>query len=456
MTNLDNLKSTFGNKLDQRAEQQKSRLDADLQALRQQLLRQAKPLIPADVARRLDGAEARVQNQRRAASEPTFPSARQALVQPLLNLEGSKTLQELDHVFAQHFDLGSYFSTYRLNYPTVFCETLVEFFTPIVEHLNLSAQARQGELERMITQAQTMADESKGGGIFGYNLSGVGCYLNGWLFVYGVDASPRQGFEIPQVLERVMSTAIHEKLGHGFLDAYSALGEVKSRLGVSLADTARRFGYHAADDPVTSLRQDKAILLNMASQLLEEGWATWIAAYLLGHLSQSSPQHHYEIGALVEAIQALPTEIPNRQEISDSLLAALALLFGPEDVPSELLHSVVMIMDVVGAQLDGYFGATLGQPLRYVVGELIYSQAAYNLGPLCVPYAALIAANLSFDPQEISLSDLREMLFSKAQVNPDTRMAALSRLSLSKPNNVKELASKAEAQLSISVPQVLK
>ena len=449
MTNLDNLKSTFSQKLDQTTQQYKTRLDAEFATLRAQYRRPLTAALPADIARRLAGADERLNTQQAAARQGM------GTAQPLLNLQDDDTLAELDRAFAHIFDLGRYYPLERLAYPIVYCESLEEFFTPIVESLHLSAQARQATLQAMAAEAAAQAEKYRGGGTFGYNLAGVGCYLNGWLFAYGAEQSPRLAFQTPQRLERILATAVHEKLGHGFLEVYSALGEVKNKLGITMAETARRFGYLAADNPLDSLRHDQAVLLNRASSLVEEGWATWVEAFLPAQVSNA--QHaHYPLEAVLAAIANLPADTPNRQELHDDLLGALGLLFMDEPVPPELLLQAVMIVNFEGGSYDDYFQGKLGQPLRYVIGDLLLVQAEGNLGPLCLPYAALIAANITFDPQGISLSDLREMLFSKPNLNPDARLAALSRMRLETPNHVPELARRAEAELSFSVPPELK
>lgn len=450
MTHLDDLKSSFEGKLDQRAMQYKTRLEADLQALREPYRRQIQPALPEDVARRLAGSDQRLRAQQSAARQSL------GIAQPLLNLQGNDTLAALDRAFVSAFDLGRYYPLHKLEYPIVYCESLEEFFTPVVAHLNLSPQARQTALQAMAAEAQAQAKKYQGGGTFGYNLSGLGCYLNGWLFAYNTQLSPGQVFESAERLPRILGTAIHEKLGHGFLDVYSALGEVKSQLGVTLAETARRFGYQAADNPLDSLRSDQAVLLNTASLLVEEGWATWIESFLPSQIFSEAEARHYLIENVIQAIQALPEEIPNRSDLQGYLLGALALLFSDEDIPAQLLLEAALVIHFEGGKYDPYFGDALGQPLRYVIGDLLMVQAEGNLGPLCLPYAALIAANINFDPQGISLSDLREMLFTKPQLNPDARLAALSRLRLQQPNSVAELLQRAEAELSFIAPQELK
>ncbi len=237
---------------------------------------------------------------------------------------------------------------------------------------------------------------------------------------------------------------------------YSALGAVKISLGLTLADLARRFDFRLADDPISSLRRDQANLIFTFSQLLEEGWATWIETFLTQEIFDLGTHPRHDIQAILNALESLPGESSERDEAQGALLGALMVLFSQEPVPLPLLHQAVMIIDLLGSDYDEYFGTAFGQPLRYAVGELLLAMAGINLGTGCVPYAVLIAANVTFDPSQVSLGDMRELLSNNPRLNPDTRLAALCRLQLQQPDSVSELARRAEDELSFSVPRQLK
>jgi hypothetical protein len=448
MDQLDNEKSSFMLKLDEITQQHKTRLETELAELRENFLHQTKPALPEEVARRLVGFDDHL--NLRLSSQPAQP------IQALLDIGRTAAIHDLDHIFSQEFALGSYFPTYRLDYPTVYCETLDEFFIPMLEQFDLSAQVKQVELRQLVAQAEEYACQKAGGGILGYDLPGKGCYLNGWLLAYGKDITPKQAIEHPETNRRIMKTAIHEKLGHGFLRAYSQLGEVKTRLGVNLIEVASRFGLHTSEDPIASLDRERAGLLSIVSQLLEEGWATWVETYLdvKIHADGSHPRHR--LLQVLASVENLPPDLPERMEIHAALMGALLALFGEDESSFPDLNQAVMVIQVLSGQLDDYLSPALGQPLRYAVGELLFTQAENNLGSGCVPYAALIAANVQLNPPGLSLGDLRELVAKDPRLNPDARLAALSRLRLTRASSVNELAQRAEAVLSFSVPAELK
>lgn len=419
--------------------------------MRQRLLRQVTPSLPADVARRLEDASTWM-----ATRLPTpAAQAEAAPAQQQVQLNGQTLLRSLDQDFTRAFDLEHYYSAYRLDYPTVYCHTLEEFFTSFVSSLDISTQARQAELARLAAQARQVAQEH-GGGVYGVNIPGEGCYLNGWLFGCGAGLSAQDALESPPVRAHILATAVHEKLGHGFLSAYSALGQVKTSLGLARAELARQFGLRPSDDPLSSLRRDQDQLVFTVSQLLEEGWATWIETYLGSALLNlgAHPRHSFE--DIVEAVRRLPDSLPDHETIRNNLLWALSVLFGPEAQSLQDLHQAVMVVGMLGMQLDDHFSRFLHQPLRYAVGEWLLMLAEAQHGAACVPYTVLIAANVHFDFERISLSDLAQLLGRDPRLHPDARLAALCRTGLQNPGDVAELAHHASERLSFSVPQELR
>ena len=441
MSELEDLKTGFAKKLDERISRHEQRTQAELTVVRDRLLRESKAELPADLERRSH------ELTRQWQSVP---------VQPLLDLSHSNSLQELDEAFIQAFNLGAWYPLAPLRYPTVYCETLEEFCQPLVDQMDISPDAKRQAFADIMNENQETASETGGGGVFGYNLPGLGAYLNGWLFSYNTNLTTRQAFQHPEIARRILGTAAHEKLGHGFLSVYSAMGQVKVRLGLTLADLTRKFGLRNTDDPTSSLRREQANLFFMVSQLLEEGWSTWTETYLGASFNTNSPHPRHDLQSIMAAIDVLPKDMADRKDVQETLKAALVIIFGEEDLPLHVVQRAVYILEYIGTQLDDFFSQELGQPLRYAAGELILVQAEKNLGPGCVPYAALIAANVTFDPAAVGLADLRDLFQRDPRLNPDLRMAALSRIQLTEKGNVTAMAKMANDIFSFSIPQELK
>ncbi len=440
MNKLDDIKNTFSKKLDRRIADHATRLEDELAILRKRLLESGQWSAGGDWQPALDSAKG--------------PAVKGPARDLLIDLRRAAPLEAIDRYFSDVFELQRYFPRNRLDYPTVYCETPEEFFAPILADENISPQMRAVEMRLLIEQAEQTARETKGGGILGYNLPGKGCYLNGWLLAYGSGQPPSAALEDPQRRQMILATAAHEKLGHGFLSAYSALGAVKTRLGMEQAAIAEQFGLRAADDVLSSKRLHQHNLLHFASQLLEEGWATWIETFITAEALGAGERPRYSLPRLFKAVKSLSAgKYPQERE---ALQNALKALFSPEPMSPETLHQAVLLINSIAPHFDEHFSKKLGQPLIYVVGELLASQAEENLGTQCVPYAALIAANVTVDFDDIGLTDLLQLLQVDSRLHPDARFAALSRMPLEQKNDVSVLAQRAEALLNFSVPQELK
>lgn len=447
MTTVDDIHNNYSRKLEQARVDHYHIVEEEMQQLQDILSKKTRPIQPADVRTSVASIE------EKGARLSMIQSSRKQ--QALVNMTDSDPLRSLDKAFLSTFDLHAYYPVNRLAYPTIYCETLEEFFTPFLADMNYSEKTRQQELIRLISEAKEVA-EKQGGGIFGVNFPGQGCYLNGWLFATLAHIQPNEVAKYPDIFRRVISTAAHEKLGHGFLSAYSTLGELKTSLGLSLVQVASQFGILSADDPMAQLRYQQNILLFTVSQFLEEGWATWIENYIEMYYLRSTQQPRHSVQSIITAIQKLPHEIKNVEQVKKSLMQSLGVLFTVDDVPMDELLPAVNYLAFVGSQLDDYFGNMLHQPLRYAVGELLCMQATANMGEECIPYAVLIAANVTFDPTKISLTDLDVLLKRDPRLNPDTRLAAISRIKLNQKGNLQELTQRINSELSLSIPPELR
>lgn len=441
MTDLDNMKSAFENRLEARRAEHKARLEQDIQAIR---------AFNASLPPRFAELAARIETTQFQSSISAHQSAHQ-----LAEMTSSSQLRALDDTFIDLFNLSAYYPTSKLLYPTVYCETIEEFFQPIVAQMNISAAARHATLQELVQKTKENAN-SRGMGIYGVNIPGKGAYINGWLFGYTRQMSAREAYQDPEVLRNILQTVAHEKLGHGFIFAYSALGQVATRLGLSQIETARRFGLHQADDPSARLREEQSNLVFSVSQFLQEGWATWIESYLDAQFTPNAVRPRYTIQKVCDAAEKLPANFPNRADLISALFNTLGILFSSNAVPLSQLLNAFRSLHILGQILDEFFGSILGQPLCYIIGELLFNQAEMNLGETCLPYATLIAANVTFDPATIGLSDLNMLLTGDPALNPDVRLAALSRMQLTQRNNLSEFVQKAAAELSLTVPDELK
>ncbi len=430
----------FHKKLNERRAAHAQALEASLVGLHASLLSPGRA-DPAPLLRRLEEASRRME-----AVTPLQP------LQAQVDLSAGEPLRALDAAFIDLFHLSGRLPVGTLDYPTVYCETPEEFYGALLAGLELSPAMRQAELERLVIQARERAEH---GGVYGINLPGLGCFLNGWLFAFRTRFSPAQLLRSPKHLPTILTTVTHEKLGHGFLSTASALGKAKTRLGLDRHERAARFGLRLADDPLSSLRQEQSNLLGLASQLLEEGWATWLESFLgARRWGKSHPRHSLQ--AVTAALEELDLEGEEDEQVKATLFWALERLFAAQPVaPQEVLRAV-LALEILGSALDGPISQALGQPLRYAVGELLFVRAVQAFGLLCAPYIALIAANVQMDPTQVGLGDLRELLQRDPRIHPDARLALIAQLSGRTRDDPPAMAAQIESELSFATPPEVK
>ena len=370
-----------------------------------------------------------------------------------VSMAGDQGLNAMDQVFINAFRLTDFFPRHGLTYATFYTETLEEFFEPLIAYEDLSAASRAEWVAAMAAGAREKAEASDGrSGIFGVNLPDKGCYLNGWLFAYGAGLSPRAALEVPAVYARVLGTAAHEKLGHGFVTAFSALGEERRRLYLWRFDLARKFGRQPADNPRAVLLRDKAALIHTSSQFTEEGWATWIERYFVEQLDDVGSGQGYTLGRLLMALDAAGASVG---EEAAGVRQALGTLLGDEPANVSEVHAAALALQAAGEEVNDLVARGLGQPLPYVAGYLLLRRLEERLGAFCLPYAVLIAANLEYNLEEISAPELAHVIRSEPRMNVDSRLAQLGLLRLDRPGDLAALARAARDELNLTVPAPL-
>ncbi len=374
-------------------------------------------------------------------------------VRELMEITGDAELRALDEAFYETFRLDQYFPDKSLRYRTNYCETLEEFYKPYFADEKISRSHKEVLLRNKIREAEALANE---GGAYGVNFPGMGCYINGWLFAHGTGLSPKEARRDPAIARAIKKTVVHEKLGHGFLDVYSALGKAESSLGATAIKVAGQFGMHVADDPLTAVRSKQYHTLSNSSWFLQEGWATWLESFYDANIIGSGRNPKHSVDSLIRAIADIPASTKEDVVFKQQLGTCVVMILTAEEINPFAFLQAINFLHEVDSKNDKYFSSRLGQPLRYALGELIMAKIALNLGTQCVPYAALISSNISIDPEKISLSDLAYLLQSDPMLNPDTRLVMLSCLRIEEKDSVKLLVDLAENAISLQVPLELK
>jgi hypothetical protein len=366
----------------------------------------------------------------------------------------------------QAFDLARIFPGAPLGqYPVVYCETLEEFFEPILADADISDSTREEALAAYVADAQTRAEE-RGGGIFGVNLPGRGCYVNGWLFGFAHGTPPRTALQDPAVFPSIMETVCHEKLGHGFIAALTAVGQEKTQLGLWRFDWARKFNLRTVDTPRSSLLAQKHNLVFAATKFTEEGWATWIERIMRWLAAQhglvdrdqapARPEAKYTLEEVARLLDTLQSRVPREQRpaVARFAQATQLLLVNTDPEAMHALFPAIQVWQQEASRFDEIFAEAFGQPTLYVLGYLLFRRLEAQLGWQNLPCAVAIAGNVTYDLENISLVDLATLLSSDPRLNVDARLALLATLQLEKGEGPAELARLAREELNLAVPEV--
>lgn len=449
MSTMDDFRNNYSRKLDEAKDEHDKRVEVEMQQFNSDAPTEEKlgvPNKPDVILKETDFGKL-------ITGSPSLPKSLQSLV----NVTESDSLRSLDNNFIKLFDLTAFYPVDKINYRTILCDTLDEFCGAIIDNEKLSDQEREKEILKSVKDYKEKWQ--KGSYVMGVNLPGYGCFVNGWQIGELNHISPQKiRPENERIYKEVLKIAAHEKLGHGFITAFSVLGELNAKMGFTRIQIAKQFGVSTSDDPVSTLLDLQWSVIFGASKFLEEGWATWIEGYLQKlyfppeREDAPSPFRHpkYSQENLVGVLNTLPNEIKN------NCLTAWYTILQKEDASIADLLIAVNIMSSLDREYDGLFSGLLGQPLRYVLGELICSQCEKNLGIKCIPYAILIAANITLDSGKISFTDLNVLLHSDPRLNPDARLAAISKIKLNHPGDIQELIQKVNSDLSLSIPPELR
>lgn len=411
---------------------------------------EARPGLPAGMDERVRAYDADITARLRAGDEVLqhAVAAWGATLKHNVELSFRYDLPQVVRLFLRHFQFHQRFRDVAFKPVVTWCETLDEFIAARLERYHLSPQLRDKELARLRAEAEERA--RRGGGTRGVYISGPGCFLNGWFFNEYQDGPASALLRMTSgKAERILETALHEALGHGFLAEYSALGAEQKALGVQDWEYARQFQFRALDTAHQHLLKLKLGRAFWCSRYLDEGWAMWVSTALAPALLGQPRAPRYTLAQVWLAVDRFPLSAAGRAQFRRLLhdLFLEPLPFGDPAWPRNirLLQSV--------SQAPG-FGAGLGQTLQYVLGLLWAHHLEARLGLGLVPYAFLIAGNVTFGLTDIPWTDLGLLVWD-SRFNPDWRLAALSTLNLPQPVTLEALAQAARDQLNLAVPDAL-
>jgi len=234
----------------------------------------------------------------------------------------------------------------------------------------------------------------------------------------------------------LISEVARERWGWGYLLEYTSLGQEAGQAGLWPAMVASRLGLQVGDGRNASL----AATLRRAWILTEAGWLDWVWQYVMfkarnpvGERLFARPRPGRMLELLVKILDLFPLYLaPLGVRIRlRNLFDLFKFLFLEEgDIVPATLNSVLLYLQKFCSEHDQQVENKIGQPLSQVLGRIYFADLEGHVGILSTPYAVLIATHLP----ELALAEAQDGMQLDARIaenprlNPDTRLAMLSKL----------------------------
>lgn len=344
------------------------------------------------------------------------------LIHALSALRGDPRFGELDRWVEQRIGLPAV--RQRLTEPVILCETPEEFYGALLSGEALSAAQWQALLEAQLREAKAHADH--GGGVWGAFLAGQSCLLNGWLFkeVHEL-ARVRDVLQDPRTVALLWSTMAHEKWGHGFLSAMTALGTETRQVQLDRLRYARLFSGFQVTTPEGVILREKWRAVFQATRFAEEGWSTWVENLVRREYLPKAGGVRSPVPAAEWTASFSPQAAGFRQLISAQ--QALGVLFDAQRSPDEA-RAAMATLERAEEQLTPYFVAQYGRPPRYVIGYGLCWMIEKRFGAANVPPGMILANNVVYGLAAHGVSDIANVIASSHDMNVNRRLTAIAHL----------------------------
>ena len=366
--------------------------------------------------------------------------------------------RKLDDLFKDDFNLKKYrwFNRRSFFVPTIYCETLEEFFEPVCKDLEVSESTKKELIEEYTQEAAEKAEV--GEGIFGIFIPSQGCFINGWLCCRIVDKKipPEEGLTNPEVYPHIIRVAAHEKFGHGFLSCFTTYGVESQKIHLYRQRIASNFNIKQSDSPEYTLWNEKYITIFNSSKFTEEGWASYIENYFLEKLNLKKVNSEYSLEDVLSPLSKMEKD-KNLPEDIRNLIGFIAsgifvMLSDEKNISEEDITGAVSFLQENENIISDIFQKLFHQKPRYIIGYLLMKKAEEKFGKESLPLLLAIAGNVKYNIENISVSDLQKVVCRNPKFNIDIRMALLTTLNVEK-GNLEKIVEEAREKLNFVVPK---
>ena len=368
-----------------------------------------------------------------------------------IDMTRERSLAGLDQLMQTDFELTSFFDKSMTAYPTTYCETVREYIEPIIADIPMPEERRAQVFEELTAAAEAGENVPLLRSL-GVHIPGSGCYINGWLIAKGLKVAPREAFESAAGFAEIVTTASHEKWGHGFITELTALGREKSAVQLGKTRLADQFEIRTVDTPEHARLTEQWRIIFFASNYVEEGYATWVSRHLAERVAALQPD---TAERLRHAPEFNAKDVHKRlKSVRQGRAAAKALdrLFNLDSAGLPAIHEAMTGLAVAAEQMGQGFAQTVGIPAPYAVGFCIVNQIANRHGWKVVPCAVATACNIEYGLDSVSNQDLQNYVMHHPNLNVNTRLAAMMYVSQGELNDTRGFLARVKDEAGLSSP----
>jgi len=365
----------------------------------------------------------------------------------MVELRGDARLTQMDAWLARQLDIEA--AARNLKEPAILSESAQEFYGGLLSGEPLSPGQWRILLERQLKEAREHAEH--GGGVWGAFLAGQACLINGWLFkeVFGL-AQPRDALSDARTAGLLLGTVAHEKWGHGFLSAATALGAETRQVQMDRVRYARLFSGFQVTTPEGVILREKWRAVYNATRFAEEGWSSWVENVVRrGFAAQFAGGAPAPPALWMQNFVVPEVRLRNRAAAQQAILT----LFDSGRKPDEA-KAAMAILEQAEDELTPDFMGQYGRPPRYIIGYGLCWMVERRFGARNVPAALILAGNVVYGLATQGVSDLANVIASSPDLNVNRRLAAIAHLPLKDSPGLarRDFAAACHDLLGLSVP----
>lgn len=365
-----------------------------------------------------------------------------------------RSLPEVDQVMVKDFALDRFISGGVPIPPTVYCTTPEKFVEPVTAYLGLPSPVGDGWLEAARRERPGWERSNPLGRVALY-IPSQGCYVNGWRLARLHNLpDPGAALTEPAAFRDAVRQVASEKWGLGFIGCHAEYGVERERHGLDRWNLAERLDVKMGGD---AARARQAEQLRAIVSFTEAGWTRWVGDYLAQRADPSAGDLGVHTGLrlaqLWDAAEHLVRIVPF-DEVIGGLLDAIRWLFLESEAGPTLIHKGVRVFQALQKhkQANQVSLAVARMPVRVLIGRLLMGKLEARLGALPLPYAVLIAGNLTYDLERSPPHKIEQRTTQYPRQNVDTRLAMLGFLDPIVKYDVSTMVSAARHEFELEPP----